>query len=133
MPSNKIRSLSLVHSNLKYDFLQRLYQSFQTGKSRKTNGSSLNALNFSRNPIEDRGITYLANLFKDFSYLSNLSALSISKCSLTSKGVNSLFNAMSVQHSLTSLDLSFNSLKDEPIVSYKLESAVLVRWFQSLS
>jgi hypothetical protein len=76
-------------------------------------------LNINKNQIDDKGISSFAHIIRDHSYLFKLSSLSLSRCSLTSKGINNLFSTTAAIHhqlsNLTSLDLSFNNLKEEPI------------------
>lgn len=122
MPQSKLRSLSLIHCNLKSDFLQKLHQTLNQVKN---NTKIVNLkqifkkINLSRNSIEDRGALILSQMLKDFNTvdveLRDLEYLALSKCSLYSKGINSLFSSLKdYSTSLTNLDLSYNSLKDDP-------------------
>jgi hypothetical protein len=84
--------------------------------------ANLELVNFSRNHIGDEGL----NLFTECivnqqpnptgSNASHLQEIHLSKCSLTSKSVNQMFTSLSFSKSLTHLDLSFNSLKEDPTV-----------------
>lgn len=135
MPTCVLQNLSLIQANLKYDFLQKLLNAFQFIKSNKhlplansfnnTNiynilSTCFKKINLSRNPIEDKGLFLLANLFKEFPQLCNLTNLSFSKCSISSKGVNNFFAAITVDSTLSSLDLSHNYLRDEPTVCFDI-------------
>jgi leucine-rich repeat-containing protein 16 len=122
MPQSKLRSLSLVHCNLKSDFLQKLSQTLNQVRN---NTKIINLkqifrqINLSRNSIEDRGAQILSQILKDFNSidleLNKLEYLALSKCSLNSKGINSLCSSLKAYStSLTHLDLSHNSLKDDP-------------------
>lgn len=132
LPMCNIQNLTLIHTNIKPEFLQRVLHSFQASKSFKqyslissTNGKTTNSftsfksINFSRNSVEDKGLISLGNLFKEFPILCNLNTLILSKCSITSKSLNYLFNGTTVGKQLKFLDLSFNSLKEEPVEFYK--------------
>ncbi len=121
--SSSLRGLSLIQANLRSDFLNRL----QAGFNSKSVDSSiaahgLKAINLSRNSIEDKGLIYLANMFKENTRLcSELNQLSLSKCSISSKSLNSLFAVADFTSTLTHLNLSYNFLKDEPtVVFFKL-------------
>ena len=127
-PVCKIQNISMVHANLKHDFLQRLSSAFQSMKSIKkispqecnNNFTSFKSINLSRNSIEDKGVICLANLFRDIPKLCNLTSLTLSRCSITSKSINALFSsASSISITLNSLDLSFNYFKEEPVELYK--------------
>jgi hypothetical protein len=89
-------------------------------KSKTTN--YIKHINLSRNSIEDKGASFLANIFKEFSpnIFAQLNYLSLSKCSINSKGANLL--AISLKdylNTLNVLDLSSNNLKDDPTVCRK--------------
>lgn len=122
VPTCNLKKLCLIQSNIKFDFLNKLLNSIQLNKSGKTISNALTNLhliNLSRNPIEDRGLNAFSNLFKDnhtSSSHSNLIDISLSKCSITSKSVNNLFNSINL-YLLQNLDLSFNNLKEEPLVN----------------
>lgn len=123
LPQNNLTNITLIQSNLKYDFFQKLCSSFQSHKSLSSSSTnkpaSFKLINLSRNSIEDKGVISLANLFKEMPHLcTDLSNLILSKCSISSKSVNVLFSNFSQSaSSLTTLDLSNNFLKDEPVVS----------------
>ena len=133
LPMCNIQKVTLTHGNLKPDFLQRLLSSFQASKSFKqfslitsTNGKTTNSftsfksINLSRNSIEDKGLIYLSNLFKEFPILCNLHSLILSRCSLSTKSLNALFSSISLSTTLSHLDLSFNNMKEEPVVRINL-------------
>lgn len=122
VPVCKIQNLTLISTHLKHDFVQRLLQAYQSSKSNKRPSlSEFKSINLSRNTsLEDKGVIYLANIFKEFSKLCNLSNLVLSRCNITSKSLNAFFSSAPLLSStLTSLDLSFNSLKEEPVELYK--------------
>lgn len=83
-----------------------------------------NRVNLSRNAIEDKGAIALGNVLKELktsqtSQLAcqQLSYLALSKCSINTKGINSLSVSLKdYTSSLNVLDLSFNNLKDDPTV-----------------
>ena len=86
-----------------------------TKKSPKTI-NYIKHLNLSRNSIEDKGASLLANIFKEFSQttFSQFNYLSLSKCSINSKGANSVANSLKdYLNTLNVLDLSSNNLKDD--------------------
>jgi hypothetical protein len=126
LPNCNIKNVLLVQSNLRYDFLQKLYASFQSQYKTSNNSSSSNnndrkigfaSINLSRNSIEDKGIGFMSNMFKEMpNVYETLTSLSLSKCSISSKGVNALFVSLSQSKNLTTLDLSHNFLKDDPVV-----------------
>ena len=128
-PVCKIQNISIIHANLKHDFLQRLFSAFQSMKSiRKINSAlelsnnftSFKSINLSRNAIEDKGLICMANLFRDIPKLCHLTSLTLSRCSITSKSINALFSsASSMSITLNSLDLSYNYFKEEPVEFYK--------------
>jgi hypothetical protein len=129
VPVCKIQNLSITQANLKHDFVQRLLNAFQTVKTIKKYNSETNAfigfkqINLSRNTLEDKGVVLLTNLFKEIPKLCQLTSLILSKCTLTSKSVNTLFTSISwLKNTLTCLDLSYNNLKEEPAELYKFIS-----------
>ena len=113
---SSLKKIELLHASLKPDFLQRLLFTFQSNKGNKGRLTEFQSIILSRNPIEDKGALSLAALFKEFPKMFNLTELSLSKCSLSSKSVNSLFMAGNFSTTLKILDLSYNSLKEEPSV-----------------
>ena len=133
LPMCNIQNLSLIHTNLKAEFLQKILSSFQASKSFKqysliissTSGkptntfTSFKSINLSRNSIEDKGLNSLTNLFKEFPILCNLHTLILSRCSISSKSLNGFFGSISVSNKLKILDLSFNNMKEEPTEFYK--------------
>ena len=120
LPVCKIQNLSITHVNLKHDFIQRLVTAFQIAKKiNQEPKNSFKSINLSRNSIEDKGLILLANLFKEFPRLCNLTSLTMSRCALNSKSLNSLFVINSLSSTLTNLDLSFNYLKEEPVEFYR--------------
>ena len=119
-PTCNIKNISLLQGSLKSDFLQRLQAVLQSNKSNKSMQPRLtefNSINLSRNQIEDKGLIYLANIFKEFPKLCNLTDLCLSKCSIGSKSLNTLLTSSNLGSTLKHLDLSYNSLKDEPTVT----------------
>jgi hypothetical protein len=138
LPMCNIQHITLSQANLKADFLQRLLSSFQASKPFKqyslissTNGKTTNSftsfksVNLSRNSIEDKGLTYLAHLFKEFPILSNLSTIVLTRCGLSTKSINLLFASIPSNTLLTHLDFSFNNLKEEPVVGFDLKRIVI--------
>jgi hypothetical protein len=125
----------VIHSNLKSDFFNKL-NTYLTNNAKQQHQrplrsnlviSNLRLINFSRNQIEDRGLTLLVNslLNNQVSSIANVSFLReihLSKCSLTSKSVNQMFASMTFDNSLTNLDLSHNSLRDDPVELFKFLS-----------
>lgn len=112
-----IKNVSLIHSNLKFDFFNKMQTYLSNGKKNNRHFlSNLNAINLSRNSIEDRGFNLFINLCKEHtSHMSNLKKIVLSKCSLSSKSVNFLFASINLT-TLTHLDLSHNHLSVEPTV-----------------
>ncbi len=119
--SSSIRGLSLIQANLRSDFLNRLQAAFNTKSTDSSIGThGFKAINLNRNSIEDKGLLYLANMFKENPRLcKELNQMSFSKCSISSKSINSLFAGTDFTSKLTHLNLSYNFLKDEPTVIYK--------------
>jgi hypothetical protein len=123
---NSLRHVSIVHSNLKSDFFNKLNSCLTSSGKHRSGGrnsvtASLKRIDFSRNQIEDRGLTSLINCLinnqvNSIANVSHLKEIHLSKCSLTSKSVNQMFAALSFDNSLTHLDVSHNSLRDEPQV-----------------
>lgn len=139
LPMCNIQNLSLNQTHLKAEFLQRILNSFQASKSFKqyslitsTNGkpansfTSFKSINLTRNSIEDKGLNSLTNLFKEFPILCNLNTLVLSKCSISSKSLNVFFASVPLNNKLKVLDLSYNNLKEEPIVSLKNSKKIMI-------
>ena len=128
LPRAHLRNVSLVQCNLRNDFLNKLaslvMSSSSSSSSRCKSTHHIRSLNLSRNSIEDKSLASLANMLKWHEMsapvsFQSLAQLTLSKCSISSKGVNVLFAAAAsstLHTSLTALDLSFNFLKDEPTV-----------------
>ena len=135
LPMCSIQNLTLIQTHLKADFLQKVLSAFQASKSFKqyslissTNGKTTNSftkfksINLARNSIEDKGLISLANLFKEFPILCNLNSLTLSRCSLTTKGLNAFFSSVNMCNKLRHLDVSHSNLKEEPVELYKFLS-----------
>ena len=128
--SNNLKKFSLIQANLKCDFFSKLNQNLASvSKQAITNKqqpkqifvvSFMKSINFSRNQIEDRGISLFINCLlsqqQTISNTSNLKEIYLSKCSLTSKSINQMFTIINFTSSLTILDLSYNNLKEDPVV-----------------
>ncbi len=120
--TNKIKSINLIHCNIKNDFLQKQLLTIQQYRStNKQYKYALNQVNLSRNTIEDKGAIILSNIFKEFTttgYDVKFNSLALSRCLINSKGMNSISSVLKENFActLTHLDLSFNSLKDDPTV-----------------
>lgn len=132
LPMCNIQNLTLLQTHLKPDFLQKILGAFQASKSFKqyslissTNGKTTNSftkfksINLSRNSIEDKGLNSLSSLLREFPILCNLNSLVLSRCYLTTRGINTLFSSVNVNSTLKHLDLSYNNLKEEPVELYK--------------
>ena len=116
---------------MKSDFFNKLnnnlVQASKQSRSKNFTVSNLRSINFSRNQIEDRGAILLLNCLLFYQQLnstnvSTLKEIYLSKCSLTSKSVNQIFASFNFSQTLQALDLSFNSLKDDPIELFKFLS-----------
>lgn len=129
LPTCNFKKLTLIQSNIKADFFNKLQNYFSQIKTKQSSQllpisntiTNLRSINFSRNSIEDRGLVQFINLFKNHetsSTHSNLLGIYLSKCSLSSKSINNLFSTINL-YLLNSLDLSYNNLKDEPMEFFK--------------
>lgn len=122
-PNCHLKNLSLIHSGLKPDFFHKMQIYLQSNnKYNSTNNflTNLRTLNFSKNSVEDRGLTLFINLCKEYGILHHmhsncLTSMLLAKCSLSTKSVNHMFSTIGFPV-LNHLDLSFNYLKDEPTV-----------------
>ncbi|XP_063699418.1 F-actin-uncapping protein LRRC16A isoform X2 [Culicoides brevitarsis] len=105
-----LEELHLEALGLKSDFIHKLALSVMSNKN-----SALRTIDLSHNPIEDKGAVHLTGSTARIS--KGLCKLALSHCGITSKGVNqiaqSLTQNQSIANSLTHLDLSGNSLKDD--------------------
>jgi hypothetical protein len=125
LPNCHLKNLSLIHSGLKIDFFNKMQLYLQTTAANKSTSGKcsflphLKHINLSKNSIEDRSLTLFVNLYKDYCLSSSsnnhshINTLTLSKCSISSKGVNQMISTLGFPH-LSHLDLSFNHLKDEP-------------------
>uniref|UniRef100_UPI00358FB8B3 F-actin-uncapping protein LRRC16A-like isoform X2 n=1 Tax=Myxine glutinosa TaxID=7769 RepID=UPI00358FB8B3 len=112
--STKMEELLLENVGVKSDFSQKLASSLTQNSS-----SALHSLSLSGNPFEDRGVTCLCTPLSKLP--KGLKSLSLARTSLTSKGVNTLAQALltneAMCRSLTHLDLSGNSFRGDDLVN----------------
>ncbi|XP_064544145.1 F-actin-uncapping protein LRRC16A isoform X4 [Drosophila montana] len=105
-----LEELHLESLGLRWDFLNKLSISVITNSS-----PAIRTIDLSHNLIEDKGAIHLAGPIAKVS--KGLCKLALSHCGLTSKGVNQMSHSLtlnqSIPNSLTYLDLSGNSLKDD--------------------
>ncbi|XP_037922057.1 F-actin-uncapping protein LRRC16A isoform X3 [Hermetia illucens] len=105
-----LEELHLEALGLRSDFLHKLAVSVITN-----NNPAVRTIDLSHNLIEDKGAIHLAGPIAKVS--KGLCKLALSHCGLTSKGVNQMSHSLSlnqsISSSLTYLDLSGNSLKDD--------------------
>ncbi|XP_055378308.1 F-actin-uncapping protein LRRC16A isoform X3 [Condylostylus longicornis] len=105
-----LEELHLEALGLRSDFLHKLAVSVITN-----NNPAIRTIDLSHNLIEDKGAIHLAGPIAKIS--KGLCKLALSHCGLTSKGVNQMSHSLSlnqtISSSLTYLDLSGNSLKDD--------------------
>ncbi|XP_018606977.1 F-actin-uncapping protein LRRC16A-like isoform X2 [Scleropages formosus] len=103
--SPRLEEVCLESSGLRPDFAQRMACAL-----RDHTGSVLHTINLSANPIEDKGVVALSQQLEKLP--QTLTHLSLSKVSLSPKGVASLAQAFSLKSfstSLHQLDLSGNA------------------------
>ncbi|KAL6100246.1 carmil1 [Pungitius sinensis] len=110
--SGRLEELVLDNTGLKSDFAQKLANALSYNAA-----STLQTLNLSNNPLEDKGVSALsAQLAK---LPMGLKHLNLSRTSMSPKGVNSLCQALaanpSVAAALAHLDLSGNSLRGDDL------------------
>uniref|UniRef100_A0A336K1P9 CSON012992 protein n=1 Tax=Culicoides sonorensis TaxID=179676 RepID=A0A336K1P9_CULSO len=105
-----LEELHLEALGLKSDFIHKLALSVMSNKN-----SALRTIDLSHNPIEDKGAVQLTGSTARIS--KGLCKLALSHCGITSKGVNQIAQSLtqnpSIANTLTYLDLSENSLKDD--------------------
>ncbi|TMW54553.1 hypothetical protein DOY81_000347 [Sarcophaga bullata] len=105
-----LEELHLEALCLRSDFLHKLAVSVITN-----NNPAIRTIDLSHNIIEDKGAIHLAGPIAKVS--KGLCKLALAHCGLTSKGVNQMSHSLSlnqsISNSLTYLDLSGNSLKDD--------------------
>ncbi|KRG04507.1 uncharacterized protein Dmoj_GI19192, isoform F [Drosophila mojavensis] len=105
-----LEELHLEALGLRWDFLNKLSISVITNSS-----PAIRTIDLSHNIIEDKGAIHLAGPIAKVS--KGLCKLALAHCGLTSKGVNQMSHSLSlnqsIPNSLTYLDLSGNSLKDD--------------------
>ncbi|XP_050323757.1 F-actin-uncapping protein LRRC16A isoform X3 [Bactrocera neohumeralis] len=105
-----LEELHLEALGLRSDFLHKLAVSVITN-----NNPAIRTIDLSHNLIEDKGAIHLAGPIAKVS--KGLCKLALAHCGLTSKGVNQMSHSLSlnqsISNSLTHLDLSGNSLKDD--------------------
>ncbi|XP_065366980.1 F-actin-uncapping protein LRRC16A isoform X3 [Calliphora vicina] len=105
-----LEELHLEALGLRSDFLHKLAVSVITN-----NNPAIRTIDLSHNIIEDKGAIHLAGPIAKVS--KGLCRLALAHCGLTSKGVNQMSHSLSlnqsISNSLTYLDLSGNSLKDD--------------------
>ncbi|XP_055917967.1 F-actin-uncapping protein LRRC16A isoform X1 [Eupeodes corollae] len=105
-----LEELHLEALGLRSDFLHKLAVSVITN-----NNPAIRTIDLSHNLIEDKGAIHLAGPIAKVS--KGLCKLALAHCGLTSKGVNQMSHSLSlnqsISNSLTYLDLSGNSLKDD--------------------
>uniref|UniRef100_A0A3B4Z9M0 Capping protein regulator and myosin 1 linker 2 n=1 Tax=Stegastes partitus TaxID=144197 RepID=A0A3B4Z9M0_9TELE len=103
--SPSLQELSLEASGLKLDFAVKMAAALQEHTS-----STLQSINLSGNPIEDKGVIALSQELKNLD--EGLKHLSLSRVSVTAKGLGHLSQVLSSNQvfaaSLTHLDLSCN-------------------------
>ncbi|KQS70926.1 F-actin-uncapping protein LRRC16A isoform X7 [Drosophila erecta] len=105
-----LEELHLEALGLRWDFLNKLSISVITNSN-----PAIRTIDLSHNIIEDKGAIHLAGPIAKVS--KGLCKLALAHCGLTSKGVNQMSHSLtlnqSISNSLTHLDLSGNSLKDD--------------------
>ncbi|XP_037824972.1 F-actin-uncapping protein LRRC16A isoform X4 [Lucilia sericata] len=105
-----LEELHLEALGLRSDFLHKFAVSVITN-----NNPAIRTIDLSHNIIEDKGAIHLAGPIAKVS--KGLCHLALAHCGLTSKGVNQMSHSLSlnqsISNSLTYLDLSGNSLKDD--------------------
>ncbi|KAM8714257.1 hypothetical protein ACLKA7_014400 [Drosophila subpalustris] len=105
-----LEELHLEALGLRCDFLNKLSISVISNSS-----PAIRTIDLSHNIIEDKGAIHLAGPIAKVS--KGLCKLALAHCGLTSKGVNQMSHSLSlnqsISNSLTYLDLSGNSLKDD--------------------
>ncbi|KMY92067.1 F-actin-uncapping protein LRRC16A isoform X2 [Drosophila mauritiana] len=105
-----LEELHLEALGLRWDFLNKLSISVITNSN-----PAIRTIDLSHNIIEDKGAIHLAGPIAKVS--KGLCKLALAHCGLTSKGVNQMSHSLtlnqSISNSLTYLDLSGNSLKDD--------------------
>ncbi|KAG5672565.1 hypothetical protein PVAND_002682 [Polypedilum vanderplanki] len=105
-----LEELHLESLGLKADFIHKLAVSVISN-----NNPALKTIDLKHNLIEDKGAVHLAGPIAKIT--KGLCKLSLAHCGLTSKGVNQIAHALSlnqsISSSLTYLDLSGNNLKDD--------------------
>ncbi|XP_068146879.1 F-actin-uncapping protein LRRC16A isoform X3 [Drosophila tropicalis] len=105
-----LEELHLEALGLRGDFLNKLSTSVISNSN-----PAIRTIDLSHNIIEDKGAIHLAPPIAKVS--KGLCKLALAHCGLTSKGVNQMSHSLtvnqSIANSLTYLDLSGNSLKDD--------------------
>ncbi|XP_050743130.1 F-actin-uncapping protein LRRC16A isoform X1 [Drosophila biarmipes] len=105
-----LEELHLEALGLRWDFLNKLSLSVITNSN-----PAIRTIDLSHNIIEDKGAIHLSGPIAKVS--KGLCKLALAHCGLTSKGVNQMSHSLtlnqSISNSLTYLDLSGNSLKDD--------------------
>ncbi|XP_017132826.2 F-actin-uncapping protein LRRC16A isoform X6 [Drosophila elegans] len=105
-----LEELHLEALGLRWDFLNKLSLSVISNSN-----PAIRTIDLSHNIIEDKGAIHLAGPIAKVS--KGLCKLALAHCGLTSKGVNQMSHSLtlnqSISNSLTYLDLSGNSLKDD--------------------
>ncbi|XP_032591388.1 F-actin-uncapping protein LRRC16A isoform X4 [Drosophila grimshawi] len=105
-----LEELHLEALGLRWDFLSKLSTSVISN-----NSPAIRTIDLSHNIIEDKGAIHLSGPIAKVS--KGLCKLALAHCGLTSKGVNQMSHSLSlnqsISNSLTFLDLSGNSLKDD--------------------
>ncbi|CAG9763282.1 unnamed protein product [Ceutorhynchus assimilis] len=108
--SLNLEELYLDNLALKADFVNKLSNTLKLNPV-----SALHTIDLSHNPIEDKGASYLSQCVNRLS--KGVAHINLSHCGLSSKGINNLANALysnvTNANTLTYLNLSGNSLKDD--------------------
>lgn len=108
--SLNLEELYLDNLGLKADFVNKLSNTLKVNPV-----SALHTVDLSYNPIEDKGASYLSQGINRLG--KGVVHINVSHCGLSSKGVNNIANALCSNatnlNSLTYLNLSGNSLKDD--------------------
>ncbi|CAG0895779.1 unnamed protein product [Darwinula stevensoni] len=108
--SLSLEELHMANVGLKVDMVHKLSMAILENHSTR-----LHTLDLSHNMVEDKGVSHLLSPVS--SVPAGLKHLNLSHCGMSSKGINQLSHALSINpltnSSLTFLDLSGNSLKDD--------------------
>lgn len=108
--SLSIEELRLDNMGLRWDYVQKLSQALASNAN-----SAIHTLDLSNNLIEDKGVLHLVSALINLP--RGLVHLNLAKAGLSSKGVNTLANGLSVNKfmssSLTYLNLADNVMKEE--------------------